>query len=78
MGKRQDQHRESELQPVRISLTVDALKGLGMKIVDHNKTTVRFLYNGNTITVFPYSGWFSGKGIQDGRGLVNLLKQIQK
>jgi len=26
--------------------------------------------------VWPYTGWFSGKGVKDGRGIKKLLKQI--
>ena len=40
-------------------------------------TTLIFEYNGNTIRYFPYSGWHSGKGIKDGRGIKNLLKQLK-
>jgi hypothetical protein len=35
------------------------------------------MYKENEITYFPYSGWASGKGITDGRGLANLIKQIK-
>jgi len=31
---------------------------------------------GSTINFFPYSGWHSGKSIEDGRGFKNLLKQL--
>ena len=31
---------------------------------------------GNKIRFYPYRGWFTGKGIKDGRGIDNLLKQI--
>lgn len=37
-----------------------------------------FELNGNTITVFPYKGWCTGKGIKDGRGIQNLLNRLRK
>ena len=33
--------------------------------------------NGFKIHFFPYTGWHTGKGIKDGRGLQNLLKQLK-
>jgi hypothetical protein len=50
---------------------------LGFDILNENETDFQFLFNGNLITYFPYSGWHSGKGIKDGRGLEKLLKQIR-
>ena len=38
---------------------------------------LEFKYKGNTIKFYPYSGWHSGKGIKDGRGFQNLIKQLE-
>lgn len=38
---------------------------------------LHFEWKGNTIKLFPYSGWHTGKGIKDGRGIDNLLKQLK-
>ena len=76
MGRRLNQDREQKLQPIRVGKVVASLTALDLEIIGANETTVKFLYKGNTITVFPYSGWFSGKGIKDGRGFENLLKQL--
>ncbi len=43
---------------------------------DKENRCIRFLFHGNTITVWPYTGWFSGKGIKDGRGAKKLYQQI--
>ena len=43
---------------------------------DKDAKCIRFLYHGNTVTVWPYTGWFSGKGIKDGRGTKKLFRQI--
>jgi hypothetical protein len=49
---------------------------LGFDITSVNKTELRFEFNGSMIYFFPFTGWHSGKTIQDGRGLNNLLKQL--
>ena len=54
----------------------DQLQSLGYEITYEDKTRLEFIYKGNTIKIFPYSGWHSGKGIKDGRGINELLKQI--
>ena len=57
-------------------LTENVNGWLGFVIEYEDETSLKFHYLGNLITLFPYSGWFSGKGIKDGRGLKNLLGQI--
>lgn len=76
MSNRLNQEREAELQPKRIAKVVETLTKLGY-VVTYDTTKVQFVWNGNKITIFPYSGWFSGKGITDGRGFENLLKQLK-
>lgn len=39
-------------------------------------TTLQFTFRGSPVTLYPYSGWFTGKTVKDGRGIMNLLKQI--
>lgn len=36
-----------------------------------------FVFNGQKVRHFPYTGWFTGKSVVDGRGIHNLLKQIK-
>lgn len=50
-------------------------KGYEVRFDEANKCLI-FDYKGNKIRLFPYTGWHTGKGIKDGRGLQNLLKQI--
>lgn len=78
MGKRLDKQREEKLQPKRIEYAKEELLKLNIPVIFEDTTTLKFEYNGNTITFFAYSGWFSGKGVQDGRGIDNLLKQLKK
>ena len=76
MSKRINQEREKQLQPKRIKTAKDKISHLGFVINFEDDTTIKFQYHGNIITFYPYSGWLSGKGIKDGRGLKNLLGQI--
>ena len=76
MSKRLNQEREKRLQPDRIKSAKAEIERLGFVIEYEDETSLKFQYLGNLITLFPYSGWFSGKGIKDGRGLKNLLVQI--
>ena len=77
MSNRLDQEREKELQPKRMQFAINELEDREIEIVYQDETTLRFLYNGNIIDLYPYSGWFQGKGITPGRGLQNLLKQLK-
>ena len=45
-------------------------------ITEVNATTLQFTFRGSPVTLYPYSGWFTGRTITDGRGIKNLLKQI--
>ena len=74
---RQDKEREAELQPKRIETAKTELAKLNIEIIFEDETTLQFMFNGAKITFYPYSGWFSGKWLKDGRGLKNLLKQIE-
>lgn len=53
------------------------LEELGLEVRQAGGDLLEFVYNGNTIKFWPYSGWHSGKGIKDGRGFKNLLRQIE-
>lgn len=68
--------RQKKLEPQRIQEAVFQIASKGYEIQEVDNTTVTFLFKGNLIKYHAYSGWASGKGIKDGRGLKNLLKQI--
>jgi len=75
---RLDTERQQKLEPKRINKARTEIEALGLKITETSSTYLKFEFKGNTITYFPYSGWASGKGIIDGRGLDNLLKQLKE
>lgn len=77
MAKRLDKQRQEKLEPERIKTTKAAIENVGINITYQDKTDIRFLYKGHEVRFFPYSGWHTGKSIQDGRGFKHLLNQIK-
>lgn len=73
---RLNKEREQLLQPKRMDSCEAKLKELGFDVERHGETMLQFKHNNNTITLYPYSGWFTGKGITDGRGFKKLLRQL--
>lgn len=47
---------------------------ISFKIV--NESEINILYKNNNIKFFPRTGWHTGKGIKDGRGIKKLLGQM--
>ena len=76
MSNRLNKEREAELQPKRIEFAKKSLSELGFEIEYEDDTKIRFQHKGHYVTLFPYSGWFTGKSVNDGRGLKKLLKQL--
>lgn len=76
-GRRLDQDRQRRLEPKRVAFAVDQLRRLGIEPESVSDTTVRFVWRGSPVVLFPYSGWHSGRTIRDGRGLDNLLRQLR-
>ena len=75
---RLNKQREDQLQPKRMEYSIAELQKRGIQITFKDKTTIRFLFKGNTIEFYPYSGWHQGKGINPGRGIHHLLKQLNE
>jgi len=59
-----------------IAYTKAQLESLGFNIVYEDTTKLQFFHNEKLVTIFPYSGWFTGKSVVDGRGFHNLLIQL--
>lgn len=77
MGKRLNQQRQDNLQPQRMKHAVDRIQQCGFTIHYQDNNKIMFMYKDNPVSFYPYSGWHSGKGIKDGRGLYVLLQQIK-
>jgi len=76
MSNRLDQKRESELQPERIKTAERVISALGYNVEAVGETGLKFTHKGKTILFYPYSGWYTGASIKDGRGLYNLINQL--
>lgn len=74
---RQDIKRQRNLEPKRIEYAKNEIEKLGYEITFECDTRIEFMYKGEKIEFYPYSGWASGKGIENGRGIEKLLTQIQ-
>ncbi len=78
MSNRLDKDRENDLQPKRMAFAINALEKLGYEVNTVSGSELRFNHEGATIRFYPYSGWFTGKTVNDGRGIEKLLNQLKK
>lgn len=76
MSTRLNQEREAELNPKRMQYAKDQLILRNIPIVSTDKYSIQFKFKGEICRFYPYTGWFTGKTIKDGRGVRNLLKQL--
>lgn len=63
-------------QPQRMAYAMQELRKRCINPEQINDVKIEFIWKGETISFWPYTGWASGKSIEDGRGIKNLLKQI--
>jgi len=73
---RLDKVREAELTPVRKEFAKNVLRKMGYSISYEDDVKIKFIFKGEPVTFFAYSGWYTGKTIKDGRGFQNLLNQL--
>lgn len=73
---RLDIEKQKELEPKRMEYARNQITALGYPVTEVNATTLQFTFRGSPVTLYPYSGWFTGRTVTDGRGIKNLLKQI--
>lgn len=74
---RLDIDRQKALEPTRIKRAMDLLKEMGYDPREIGTSKIAFNhFKGSRVTFWPYSGWHSGKDIEDGRGLEHLLNQL--
>ena len=63
----------------RVEYAFNEITALGYTCrYDDGNKRITFDFKGHTVMFYPYKGWFSGKTVKDGRGLINLLKQIKQ
>ena len=74
---RLDEEKQRELEPQRVDYAAKKIEALGFEITNRDEKRIEFMFKGESVVLFAYSGWHSGKSINDGRGLAGLLKQIK-
>lgn len=72
------QEHRGRIEADRIRYARKALESLGYKVKQPDSACLTFEHRGHTIRFYPYTGWFTGKGIKDGRGLEKLLRQLKR
>lgn len=65
-----------QIQANRVDYATERIQEAGYVPTYEDGQRIEFLHRGHTVTIWPYSGWFSGKTVHDGRGIHNLLKQL--
>lgn len=78
MSNRLDKEREADLEPKRKAFAMNCFKHYNIEIVSEDSKRIVFMWKGERCSLFPYSGWHTGKTIQDGRGIDKLFKQLKK
>ena len=74
---RLDKEKQKKLEPKRMQFALDSLRKMNIEAVQINESKIEIKHDGSTISFWPYSGWHSGKTIEDGRGIEKLLKQLK-
>lgn len=69
--------RQQALQPGRIEYARTQLQEFGYDVEQIAPTTLRIIHRGIPVIIYPYTVWFTGKTVKDGRGINNLLKQLR-
>lgn len=69
--------RKELLQPGRIEYARIKLNELGYDVEQTSQASLRIIHRGSPVIIYPYTGWFTGKTVKDGRGIYNLLKQLK-
>lgn len=72
-----DKERQEYLEPERMVYAIQKLKEAGYEAINITDHSLQFYFKGQPVTLFPYTGWHTGKTITDGRGLNNILKQLK-
>lgn len=75
---RLDIERQRRLELPRLNYAAQQICKLGYTVTVKDGNSLEFEHKGSTVTFFPYSGWATGKSINDGRGLQRLLEQLKQ
>lgn len=71
--------QRGNIEPKRFEYAIKKLEEAGARVTPKNDGSKSLLveYKHIKVTFYPFTGWASGKNIKDGRGIHNLLKQLE-
>ena len=69
-------YSKEKINEERMEYAIHELAKKGYDVHFRDKKSIKFMIGSNECTFFPFTGWATGKGIKDGRGINNLLKQL--
>lgn len=72
--------RRARIEPRRVQYAREQLSSLDLSIsFEYNAALRCFIIadGASIIRYYPYTGWFTGKSVKDGRGIHNLIKQLK-
>ena len=74
--KEQKKKEREAIEPSRLEYATDKLMEDGHRVGLSPDDSKCLIVNGY-IKFWPYTGWYSGKGIGSGRGIHNLIKKLR-
>ena len=73
-----EKEEEKPREPISAKACIEQLANNGFRAwYDAKRYAVSFFFRGERYLFFPKSGYFSGKGIENGYGLKNMIEQIK-
>lgn len=79
--KEQAKKRREKIEPSRFDYVSEVLVTKGKcyisSYIPHEKCINFETENGTRGKIYPYKGWWSGKGIGSGRGIKQLIKKLR-
>ena len=71
--------RRAYIEPKRVAFVKKKLSNIGYETEYnwYNKCLI-FEHNGNKCKIYPFTGWWTGKGIGSGRGVKKLIGELKK
>lgn len=75
---RLDIEKQKSLEPKRLAYAHERITTLSdCDILETTEKRIVFKFKGEKVTLYPYSGYFSGKSVKAGRGIDYLLQQLK-
>lgn len=53
------------------------ITALGYPVTEVKRHTLQFTFRGSPVTLYPYSGWFTGSTVTDGRGIELIRRTVR-